>query len=130
MDQLYVGIWGCVLFIVLIFKTPIAYAMGIVGTAGLLNVYELQTVLTFIPLEVYSLYLELHLRRAAAFPADGLSGIPRRPSRDSYDAARAWFGKVPGGLAVGTVYAAPSSAPAPGRVSRPARCSRRSRCPR
>lgn len=38
MDQLYVGILGCVSFVVLIFlRVPIAYAMGIVGTAGLLN---------------------------------------------------------------------------------------------
>jgi hypothetical protein len=35
MDQLYVGILGCILFIVLIFiRVPIAYAMGIVGHFG------------------------------------------------------------------------------------------------
>jgi len=26
-------------------------------------------------------------------------------SKDAYEAARAWFGKIPGGLAVATIYA-------------------------
>ena len=106
MDQLYVGILGCVLFVVLIFlRVPIAYAMGIVGIAGLLNVYGLQTVLRFIPLEVYSHTSNFTFSALPLFLLMGYLAYYADLSRDSYDAARAWFGKVPGGLAVATVYA-------------------------
>ena len=106
MDQLSVGIAGCVLFVVLIFiRVPIAYAMGIVGTAGLLNVYGLQTVLKFIPLEVYSHTSNFTFSALPLFLLMGYLAYYADLSRDSYDAARAWFGKVPGGLAVATVYA-------------------------
>lgn len=106
MDQLYIGILGCVLFVVLIFlRVPIAYAMAIVGTFGLLNVYELQTVLKFIPLEVYSHTSNFTFSALPLFLLMGYLAYYADLSQDSYDAARAWFGKVPGGLAVATVYA-------------------------
>lgn len=106
MDQLYIGIFGCILFVVLIFlRVPIAYAMAIVGTFGLLNVYELQTVLKFIPLEVYSHTSNFTFSALPLFLLMGYLAYYADLSQDSYDAARAWFGKVPGGLAVATVYA-------------------------
>jgi len=106
MEPLYIGIFGCVLFVVLIFlRVPIAYAMAIVGTFGLLNVYELQTVLRFMPLEVYSHTSNFTFSALPLFLLMGYLAYYADLSRDSYDAARAWFGKVPGGLAVATVYA-------------------------
>ena len=92
---------SCLFFL----RVPIAYAMGIVGTAGLLNVYGLQTVLRFIPLEVYSHTSNFTFSALPLFLLMGYLAYYADLSQDSYDAARAWFGKVPGGLAVATVYA-------------------------
>lgn len=106
MDQLTVGILGCCIFVLLIFlRMPIAYAMGIVGTSGLLYVYGPTTVLRFIPLEIYSHTSNFTFSALPLFLLMGYLAFHADLSRDSYDAARAWFGKVPGGLAVATVYA-------------------------
>jgi tripartite ATP-independent transporter DctM subunit len=106
MEPLYFGVLGCVLFVVLIFlRVPIAYAMAIVGTFGLLTVYELDTVLKFVPLQVYSHTSNFTFSALPLFLLMGYLAYYADLSRDSYDAARAWFGKVPGGLAVATVYA-------------------------
>ena len=106
MDPLTVGILGIILFLVLIFmRFPIAYALGIVGTAGLFYVYGPVTVFKFIPLEVYSHTSNFSLSALPLFLMMGYLAFFADLSKDSYDAARAWFGKVPGGLAVATVYA-------------------------
>ena len=106
MDPLNVGILGIILFLVLIFmRFPIAYALGIVGTAGLFYVYGPVTVFKFIPLEVYSHTSNFSLSALPLFLMMGYLAFFADLSKDSYDAARAWFGKVPGGLAVATVYA-------------------------
>ena len=106
MDQLTMGILGCVAFVVLIFlRVPIAYAMGIVGTCGLLFVYGPATLLKFIPTQVYTHTANFTFSALPLFLLMGYLAFYADLSRDSYDAARAWFGKVPGGLAVATVYA-------------------------
>ena len=106
MDQLTIGILGCVAFVVLIFlRVPIAYAMGVVGTCGLLFVYGPATLLKFIPTQVYTHTANFTFSALPLFLLMGYLAFYADLSRDSYDAARAWFGKVPGGLAVATVYA-------------------------
>lgn len=106
MDQLTVGILGCVVFVVFIFiRVPIAYAMGVVGTAGLLYVYGPASLLRFVPTQVYSHTANFTFSALPLFLLMGYLSFYADLSRDSYDAARAWFGKVPGGLAVATVYA-------------------------
>ncbi|NWF92410.1 MAG: TRAP transporter large permease [Syntrophaceae bacterium] len=106
MESLHVGIIGSILFVALIFlRVPIAYGLGIIGTAGLLYVYGPATVFRFIPLEVYSHTSNFTLSALPLFILMGYLAYYADLSKDSYDAARAWFGKVPGGLAVATVYA-------------------------
>ena len=106
MDQLTVGYLGFLAFIILIFlRVPIAYGMGIVGIAGLFYVYDPPVVFKFIPLEVYSHTSNFTLSALPLFLLMGYLAFYADLSKDSYDAARAWFGKVPGGLAVATVYA-------------------------
>ena len=47
MDQLTIGYMGFLVFVALIFlRVPIAYGMGIVGTAGLFYVYGPKVVFT------------------------------------------------------------------------------------
>ena len=106
MDQMYAGIIGCLVFVGLIaIRVPIAYGMGIVGTAGLIYVYGFETALHYIPLEVYSHTANFTFSALPLFLLMGYLAFHADLSKDSYDAARAWFGKVPGGLAVATVYA-------------------------
>jgi C4-dicarboxylate transporter DctM subunit len=106
MDQLMIGYLGFLAFVVLIFlRVPIAYGMAIVGIAGLFYVYDPTVVFKFIPLEVYSHTSNFTLSALPLFLLMGYLAFYADLSKDSYDAARAWFGKVPGGLAVATVYA-------------------------
>jgi TRAP-type mannitol/chloroaromatic compound transport system permease large subunit len=54
-DLLTIGYLGCAAFVGLIcLRVPIAYAMAIVGTAGLLAVYGFSAVFNFVPFELYS----------------------------------------------------------------------------
>jgi len=50
MDPLTIGYLGCATFVSLIcLRAPIAYAMAIVGTLGLLSVYDFSAVFRFVP---------------------------------------------------------------------------------
>jgi tripartite ATP-independent transporter DctM subunit len=106
MEPLSIGYVGCAAFIVLVFlRVPIAYAMAIVGTIGLFFVYGFATVFKFVPVEIYSHTSSFTLAALPLFLLMGYLAFHADLSKDAYDAAKAWFGKVPGGLAVATVYA-------------------------
>ena len=105
MDSLTIGYLGCVAFVALIFlRVPIAYAMAIVGTLGLFAVYDATAVFKFVPFEMFSHTSSFTLAALPLFLLMGYIAYHADLARDSYEAAKAWFGKVPGGLAVGTVY--------------------------
>jgi tripartite ATP-independent transporter DctM subunit len=106
MDQTYVGVAGFVIFIgLMLVRVPVAFAMAFVGTAGLTYVYGFGTVVKFIPLEIYTHTSTFTLSALPLFLLMGYLAFYADLSKDSFDAARAWFGKVPGGLAIATVYA-------------------------
>ena len=106
MDLIYAGVIGMVMFLVLIaMRVPIAFSMAFVGTAGLIYIQGFKTVFDFIPLEIYSHTSNFTLAALPLFILMGTLGMYADISKDSYDAALAWFGKVPGGLAITTVYA-------------------------
>src|SRR5918999_6371725 len=105
MEPLTIGYLGCAVFVVLIFlRVPIAYAMAIVGTLGLFAVYDAAAVFKFVPFEMFSHTSSFTLAALPLFLLMGYIAFHADLARDSYEAAKAWFGKVPGGLAVGTVY--------------------------
>ena len=105
MDPLTIGCLGCVAFVALIFlRVPIAYGMAIVGTIGLFFVYDAAAVFKFVPFEMFSQTSSFTLAALPLFLLMGYIAFHADLARDSYEAAKAWFGKVPGGLAVGTVY--------------------------
>jgi len=55
MDLLYVGIIGIVIFLGLVaIRVPVAFAMALVGTAGLAYINGFKTVFSYIPLQMYS----------------------------------------------------------------------------
>src|SRR5512147_2728716 len=106
MDPISLGYIGCAVFVALIFlRVPIAYGMAIVGTIGLFFVYDFATVFKFVPVEIYSHTSSFTLAALPLFLLMGYLAFYADLSTDSYDAAKAWFGRIPGGLAVATVYA-------------------------
>jgi tripartite ATP-independent transporter DctM subunit len=105
MEPLTIGYLGCAALAVLIcLRAPIAYAMAIVGTLGLSSVYDAAAVFKFVPFEMFSHTSSFTLAALPLFLLMGYIAFHADLARDSYEAAKAWFGKVPGGLAVGTVY--------------------------
>ena len=106
LEPLTIGYVGCAAFAALIFlRTPIAYAMAIVGALGLLCVYDVSAVFKFVPFEMFSQTSSFTLASLPLFLLMGYLAFYADLATDSYEAAKAWFGRVPGGLAVGTVYA-------------------------
>ena len=106
MENLYVGFSGIILFVVLILlSVPVTYAMAAVGIGGLTFVYGIAGVVEFIPTKLYSFCSTFTFAALPLFLLMGSVAFYADLSKDSYDAARAWLGKIPGGLAVATVYA-------------------------
>jgi tripartite ATP-independent transporter DctM subunit len=106
MEPLTIGYLGCAAFVGLIcLRVPIAYAMAIVGTVGLFAIYDFSAVFNFVPFELFSHTSSFTLSALPLFLLMGYLAFHADLATDSYEAAKAWFGKVPGGLAVGTVYA-------------------------
>jgi C4-dicarboxylate transporter, DctM subunit len=106
MENIYVGFLGIIVFVILILlSVPVTYAMGAVGTVGLIFVYGIGGVIEFIPTKLYSFCSTFTFAALPLFLLMGSVAFYADLSKDSYDAARAWLGKVPGGLAVATVYA-------------------------
>jgi C4-dicarboxylate transporter, DctM subunit len=105
MDQLQVGIAGCVVFLALtLLRVPIAYGMTMVGIGGLLLVYPVEAAFKFLTTGLFSYTSNFTLAALPLFILMGSLAFFANLGRDAYDAAKAWFGRVPGGLAVATVY--------------------------
>lgn len=105
MEPLTIGYLGCAAFVALIcLRAPVAYAMAIVGTLGLFSIYDATAVFKFVPTEMFTHTSSFTLAALPLFLLMGYLAFYADLARDSYEAAKAWFGKVPGGLAVGTVY--------------------------
>ena len=105
MDSLQVGIVGCVVFLALTFlRVPIAYCMAIVGLGGLLVVYPLETAYKFLSTGLFTYTSNFTLAALPLFIFMGSLAYYANLGKDAYEAAKAWFGRVPGGLGVATVY--------------------------
>ena len=104
--DLYVGYLGIVVLIILIFLgVPITFCMAAVGVGGLIYINGVTGTIQFIPAQLYSFTSNFTFAALPLFLLMGFIAFYADLSKDSYDAARAWLGKIPGGLAVATVYA-------------------------
>ena len=105
MDQLTIGLLGFLVFLALaLLSVPIAYAMTIVGLGGMLIVYPIDAAFKFIPTGLFSYTSNFTLSALPLFILMGTLAFYADLGKDAYDAAKAWFGRVPGGLGVATVY--------------------------
>ena len=105
MDQLTIGKLGFIVFLVLsLLRVPIAYAMSIVGVGGMIVVYPIETAFKFIPTGIFTYTSNFTLSALPLFILMGTLAYYADLGKDAFDAAKAWFGRVPGGLGVATVY--------------------------
>jgi len=105
MDQLSIGLLGFAIFLALsLLRVPIAYCMAIVGLGGMLIVYPVDAAFKFIPTGLFTYTSNFTLSALPLFILMGTLAFYADLGKDAYDAAKAWFGRVPGGLGVATVY--------------------------
>ncbi|MBW1773466.1 MAG: TRAP transporter large permease [Deltaproteobacteria bacterium] len=104
MDPFLLGIIGIIVTLVLIiFRFPIAFVLAGVGTFGIIGVYGLEPALAYIPHQLYSHISKFTFTAVPLFLLMGYFAFYAGLTLEAYDAARAWVGKLPGGLALTTV---------------------------
>lgn len=105
MDPIDIGLIGSSIFVLITFlRVPIAYGMFIVGLGGLMFVYPPDSAFQFLPTGLFSYTSNFTLAALPLFILMGHLAFYADIGKDAYDAAKAWVGRVPGGLGVGTVY--------------------------
>ena len=105
MDPIDIGLIGSAIFVLITFlRVPIAYGMFIVGLGGLMFVYPPDSAFQFLPTGLFSYTSNFTLAALPLFILMDHLAFYADIGKDAYDAAKAWVGRVPGGLGVGTVY--------------------------
>ena len=105
MDPIDIGLIGSAVFVLITFlRVPIAYGMFIVGLGGLMFIYPPGSSFQFLPTGLFSYTSNFSLAALPLFILMGHLAFHADIGKDAYDAAKAWVGRVPGGLGVGTVY--------------------------
>ncbi len=104
MDPLYLGFLGIIVLIVLIvIRVPIAFALGGVGVLGLTCMMDFSQVLSYVPHQIYSRTADFTFTAVPLFLLMGYFAYYAGITDEAYDVARAWVGRVPGGLGLATV---------------------------
>ncbi len=104
MDPTLLGIIGFVLILVLMSqRVPVAFAMIVVGLAGLTILNSWPAALATLVTETWSTFIFYELTVIPFFVLMGNVASTCGMSRDLYNAANAWVGWMRGGLAHGTV---------------------------
>jgi tripartite ATP-independent transporter DctM subunit len=101
------------LMVLLVLGLPVAFSLGLVGAAGLFLQGGLPLVSGFLSTEPYSNVASFTLVVIPMFVLMGELAVAAGMAQQAYAAARAWFGRLPGGLmmaAIGasTIFAAVS----------------------
>ena len=106
MDPYWVGIIGSVFLLALIIiRVPIAYALAFIGTFGLAYIYNANDMLLYLPMQLYSHISKFTFTAVPLFLLMGYFAFNAGLTDQAYDAARAWVGNLPGGLALTTTGA-------------------------
>jgi C4-dicarboxylate transporter DctM subunit len=104
MDPFWLGILGIALTMVLIvFRFPIAFVLAGIGTIGMMFISGIESSLAYIPHQLYSYISHFTFTAVPLFLLMGYFAFYAGLTVEAYDAARAWVGKLPGGLALTTV---------------------------
>ncbi len=106
MSPVEIGIIGMgVLFTLLFLGVPVGVALGAVGFAGFAAVSGFNSALGIVRIVPYSTFSNYGLIVIPLFVLMGNFAFHSGMSADLYKTARAWFGRVRGGLAMSTVAA-------------------------
>ncbi len=104
MDAFWLGIAGTIALVVLIiFRFPIGFALAGIGTVGVMLIFGADQALSYIPYQLYSHISHFTFTAVPLFLLMGYFAFNAGLTQEAYDAARAWVGKLPGGLGVTTI---------------------------
>lgn len=96
---------GAMLFVLLLIGTPISFALGATGVAGLTLARSWKSVLFLVGSKPFAFTAELTLIIVPLFLLMGHLAFSAGISRRAFEAARAWVGHIRGGLAMTTILA-------------------------
>lgn len=106
MSPSQIGTLGCVLLLILLMSSmPVAFAMGIIGAIGFALLVSPAAALSMITIDLYETFSSYSLTVIPLFVFMGQVAFHAGVSRKLFDAAYAWLGALPGGLAMATVGA-------------------------
>lgn len=104
MDVFPLGVTGVVVALALIIlRFPIAFVLAGTGTIGIILIYGFGSAMNFIPYQLYSFIAKFTFTAVPLFLLMGYLAFHAGITLDAYDAARAWVGRLPGGLALTTI---------------------------
>ncbi len=103
-DPFWLGLMGTVLLVVLIMlRVPIAFVLTGIGTVGIMMIFGPHKALVFLPNQLYTHIAKFTFTAVPLFLLMGYFVFHAGLTKEAYDAARSWVGRVPGGMAVTTV---------------------------
>ncbi|HBB18108.1 MAG TPA: hypothetical protein DCZ97_14330 [Syntrophus sp. (in: bacteria)] len=106
MDPFVVGVIGVVaLLVFILLRVPIAFALAGIGIVGSIELMGFDRVLSYFPHLVYSHTSKFTFTAIPLFLLMGYFAFYAGITDEAYDAARAWIGKIRGGLGIATVGA-------------------------
>jgi C4-dicarboxylate transporter DctM subunit len=106
MDPFWIGCIGIVaLFVLIMLRVPIAFALMGIGTLGIIYMYSLQHALAFVPPKFFDYLSKFTFTAVPLFLLMGYLAFSAGLTNEAYDAAKAWVGALPGGLALTTIIA-------------------------
>jgi len=109
MDTMYFGVMGIVVSIIfLAFGMPVGVALILGGVLGLLAIFQwsLPQVLMVLGSSPYFSSASFELSVIPLFIVMGLFAMYSGSSKEAYQSAYKWFGRIPGSLGVATLFAA------------------------
>ncbi len=105
MDPVYGLVGFAVLFLLLALGLPIAFSMALVGVGGFAILSGVPQALAGFSILAYSNTAHFVLACIPLFILMGQFAFHAGVTEDLYEVVRKWFGGVPGGLAIATVFA-------------------------
>ena len=100
-----IGIIGfAAVFLLILMKMPIAIAFGVVGFWGFAHLSSFQGAMTTLITTVWSYGTSYVLMAVPLFILMGQFASHSKIGGELYETASAWFGRLPGGLAIGTIW--------------------------
>ncbi len=111
MERELVGALGVLVMITLMFlRVPVAFAMMVVGWCGIVVLRSTGAADAVLSADTFRILLNFDLTTIPSFMLMGYIAYVAGFTRDVYEAARQWFGRLPGGLAAASTIGCASFA--------------------